>query len=69
MYAYGYQPCSISVTVQSEITADFEILPDFFDTDREKKEEEIQEFVRYLTPDLHPQIIVFIFVSIHLFSF
>ena len=48
------------------MTVKFVILDDFFEIDMDQKEEDLQEFVRYVLLDLHPELKGLIFVSIQL---
>ena len=50
------------MTGHSEMTANFVVLPDFFDIDGNKKEEDLQEL-----PDLNPHLKGLIFLKIILF--
>ena len=58
--AYWDQLCSREVTGESSMTVEFDISPAFFDLETEEQEEKLQDFVRGISPDLHPQIILLI---------
>ena len=47
------------------MTVEFVILPDLFQVNREKQEEDMQEFDSYVLPELYPQLKGLIFVSVH----
>ena len=66
--ASGDHQCSRKVTGKSEITVDFVISTTFFEIEREKQEEEVQDFVRDVFPYLYTKIKISVPIfCIHLF--
>ena len=51
------------------MTVEFVDFTDFFEINRYKQDEELQEFDRYNFSDLHPQIKGFIFVTFLFFCY